>query len=149
MRSKQRAKLRGFFRAGRKPVAIMTRDAFYVRWQTTRDVFAESGALVDGAKLLDSVLADVGALFASASDETLTLREAASESGYSQDHLARLVRAGAIPNAGRARSPRIRRANLPRKAAALPGSPPRPQLVGADPEQIARSVVTSEQRGTR
>jgi len=127
----------------------MTRDTFHTRWQTARDAFAESGALVDGAKLLDRVLADVDALFASANDETLTLREAARESGYSQDHLARMVRTGAIPNAGRSRSPRIRRANLPRKAAALPGSTPRPQLVGADPEQIARSVVTSEQRGTR
>ena len=49
-------------------------------------------------------------------ETTFSLVEAARESGYSADHLGRLVRDGKIPNAGRAGAPRIARSDLPRKA---------------------------------
>ena len=48
-------------------------------------------------------------------DTTLTLTDAARESGYSREHLGRLVRDGKIPNAGRPNAPRIARRHLPRK----------------------------------
>ncbi len=48
-------------------------------------------------------------------DESLTLAEAARESGYSPDRLRHLVSEGAIPNAGRRGSPRLRRGDLPKK----------------------------------
>lgn len=51
--------------------------------------------------------------------ETFNLTQAARESGYTADHLGRLVRAGKIPNAGTFARPRIRRADLPRKATAV------------------------------
>ena len=55
-----------------------------------------------------------------ADEETsLTLTEAAEASGYSADHLGRLVRSSKIPNAGRKGSPRIARQHLPRKSAAV------------------------------
>ncbi len=57
-------------------------------------------------------------------ETTLSLVEAARESGYSADHLGRLVRDGRIPNAGRPGAPRIARVHLPRKASA----PPEPRL---------------------
>ena len=47
--------------------------------------------------------------------ETLNLREAARESGFSVDHLGELVRQEKIPNVGRRNAPRIRRADLPIK----------------------------------
>jgi len=46
--------------------------------------------------------------------EALTLVEASEASGLSADHLGRLLRTGAIPNAGRKGAPRIRRGDLPR-----------------------------------
>ena len=46
-------------------------------------------------------------------DERLTLAQASARSGYSQDHLARLIREGRLPNAGRRGSPRIRAGDLP------------------------------------
>jgi len=49
---------------------------------------------------------------------TLTLRDAARESGYTADHLGRLVRNGTLPNVGRKHSPRVRACDLPRKPAA-------------------------------
>ncbi len=121
----------------------LTRADFLSRWTSARATLAESGAFVDAARLLDRVLADVEAVFASEEGETLTLRQAAEQSGYSPDHIGRLIRTGTIPNAGRPRSPRVRRADLPRKPSRLPNPHPRPQLLGAEPEQIARSVVTS------
>lgn len=127
----------------------MTRAELRSRWQRRRDQFAELGATVNAAKLLDSVLADVDSVFASEAEESLTLREAAQESGYSKDHLARLVRSGVIPNAGRPNAPRIQRSDLPHKAGSLPAAPGRCQFLSADPEQIARSVVTSAIRGAR
>lgn len=48
-------------------------------------------------------------------EEPLTLSEAAKESGYSVDHIGRMVREGRIANAGRPNAPRIRRADLPIK----------------------------------
>ncbi len=75
-------------------------------------------------------------------DETgLSLVEAARESGYSADHLGRLVRSGKIPNAGRPGAPRIVRRHLPRKATAEPRlarTPRRRQLTN---RQIVQSII--------
>jgi hypothetical protein len=77
--------------------------------------------------------------------ETLSLRQAAEVSGYSADYLGRQVRTGAIPNVGRPYAPRIRRADLPRKAAGLRSCDRPLHLVGATPGEIARAVVTSDE----
>ena len=47
--------------------------------------------------------------------EELRIAEASAESGYTEDGLRRLVREEKIPNAGRPNSPRIRRADVPKK----------------------------------
>lgn len=70
-------------------------------------------------------------------DEPLTLAEASLRSGYSRDHLARIIREGRVPNAGRRGSPRIRAADLPIR--------PRPVLAGPtrsayDPIADARAI---------
>ncbi len=46
----------------------------------------------------------------------LTLRQAAALSGYTEEHLGRLVRDGKIDNAGRRGAPRVRRSDVPIKA---------------------------------
>lgn len=51
-------------------------------------------------------------------DGILSLNEAARESGYSAEHLQRLVANGDIPNAGQKGKPRVRRGDLPKKAVA-------------------------------
>ena len=74
---------------------------------------------------------------------TFWLVEAARESGYSADHLGRLVRDGKIPNAGRPGAPRIARRDLPRKAHAPPearlAETPRPRDVSR--VQIVQSII--------
>ena len=69
--------------------------------------------------------------------------EAARRSGYSADHLGRLVRDGKIPNAGRPGAPSIARRGLPRKASApaeprLAETPRRRELSNA---QIVQSIT--------
>ena len=64
--------------------------------------------------------------------ELLTLSEAALISGYSVDHLGRLVRDGRLPNHGRAHKPLLRRADLPRKPSALSSGPENAYDVAAD-----------------
>lgn len=74
--------------------------------------------------------------------QPLTLGEAAELSGYSTDHLGRLIRDGRIPNAGRHNAPRIRRADLPIKPRT------RELPVAADPSlphttnaQVVQSII--------
>ena len=81
--------------------------------------------------------------------DSLSLVEAARESGYSAEHLGRLVRVGEIPNAGRPNAPRIQRKDLPRKATALRPTGLPFSLVGATPGQIARAVVSSDEGEAR
>ena len=97
----------------------MTLPELLIRWRERRDEWRRLGVIVDGAKLCDEFLGDLESMDASG-EEVLTLVEAAMESGYSADHLGRLVRAGAIVNVGRANAPKIRRRNLPRKPGSLP-----------------------------
>ena len=68
--------------------------------------------------------------------QTLSLTEAARESGFTADHLGALVKRGKIPNGGRTGAPRIRRIDLPQKRLGGPGRPPRPQSV--DREHVRR-----------
>jgi hypothetical protein len=67
--------------------------------------------------------------------ELLTLAEASLASGYSADRLRHLVSSGAIANAGKKGAPRIRRADLPVRAA-------RPALSAYNPDEDARSIAS-------
>jgi hypothetical protein len=58
---------------------------------------------------------DLAAVLRSVEDDALDLAAAAQVSGYSPDRLRHLVASGAIANAGRKGSPRIRRGDLPIK----------------------------------
>lgn len=67
-------------------------------------------------------------------DESLTLTEAALESGYSESHLRHKVADGALPNAGRTGAPRIRRGDLPAKTNGR-------RLVDPSPEVAAANIL--------
>jgi hypothetical protein len=58
--------------------------------------------------------------------EALTLEQATRESGYSYGGLQRLVAEGKLENVGEEGSPRVRRADLPRKPRALSNGQPDP-----------------------
>lgn len=94
-------------------------------------------------QLADTTLALAAELVARAADyseEPLDLAAASRESGYTRSHLARLVRAGRIPNVGRRGQPQIRRRDLPTKPGLAPSSPV-VQLHGSSRQQVARSLI--------
>lgn len=67
------------------------------------------------ARSLEFCADELAAALARAADEVLSLQRASQESGYSVDHLSRLLREGRIPNSGRKAKPLIRRRDLPHK----------------------------------
>ena len=91
---------------------------------------------------LESCAAQLEAALRERDETTLNLTEAARESGYSTDHLGRLVRDGKIPNAGRPGAPRIARRHLPRKTgAATPRLAAKPSTREVSTAQIVQSVI--------
>ena len=89
---------------------------------------------------------DLEALVVATGEQLLSLTSAARESGYSADHLGRMVRRGELPNAGRENAPKVRRSAVPVKPGHL-----RPPLNGsslpASREQIALAAITPFRRG--
>ncbi len=122
----------------------MTPTEFLAKWSTEADAMRRREATVNGAGVLAEVLADFMAVQASQAEAVLSLSEAAFRSGYSVEHLGRLIRDGRLPNAGRRGAPRIRGADLPRKPPGLVQSGPRAYNAGAD----ARTLL-DRQRGGR
>lgn len=106
------------------------------RWVARRDEFQRLGVSVDGASLCDEAIADLERLGQERDGKELTLSAAAAVSGYSREHLARLIRSGKLANAGRKHSPRIRSADLPIRPGAIAATH-RPSY---DPSTDARSL---------
>ncbi|MDE2782526.1 MAG: hypothetical protein OXK77_06195 [Gemmatimonadota bacterium] len=84
------------------------------------------------ATAIERCAEDLEATLVERDGTTYSLVEASRESGYSADHLGRLVRDGKITNAGRPGAPRIARRDLPRKAHA-PVEPPSRFQYGDEP----------------
>ena len=93
----------------------MTRDELRAVWSARQVEWLRFAANVDGAKIIAAFLADLDSVTVSEREEALSLAEAARISGYSRDHLARLIRSGSIPNAGAKNRPKLRRKDVPRK----------------------------------
>ncbi len=86
---------------------------------------------------------DLEATLVERDEATFSLVEASRESGYSADHLGRLVREGKIPNAGRPGAPRIALQDLPRKASppAEPRLAEKPRRSDLSNAQIVQSII--------
>jgi hypothetical protein len=77
-------------------------------------------------------------------DELLSLHRAAEESGYSVDHLGRLLREGKIPNSGRRAKPLIRRSDLPVKASRRKARPCASPRAGYPSDRLFRDIIHSK-----
>ncbi|HEX8697056.1 MAG TPA: hypothetical protein VF746_31850 [Longimicrobium sp.] len=96
------------------------------------------------ARILDFCADELAAAQVRAGDELLSLRRAAHESGYSTDHLGRLLREGKIPNSGRKAKPLIRRRDLPQKARKDKDDPCFSDLSGYVPDRLFRDIIHSK-----
>ena len=110
-----------------------------VEWRLEADRMEIRG-LLESVRLIRSMADQLEAVLGREDSEILTPQEAARESGYSTDHLGRMVREGRIPNAGRPGAPRIRRSDLPRKASELTQTGPTSTLRSSK-AAIVRSIA--------
>lgn len=106
-------------------------------WRAQAADLRRYGAATNAATL-EAAAVELETALRDEAGELLTLARASAESGYSAEHLARAVRAGTLPNAGRRGAPRIRRSELPRKAHPIADGSVGGYDVGAD----ARSLQT-------
>ena len=108
-------------------------------WRVTADSVRRYSP--DLARFLEAVAEDLDVHEREYHLEALTLVQAAKASGYTPDHISRLIAEGRIENVGKKGAPRTRRADLPRKP-----KPARrtPRLENGDPD-LAGEVL--RQRG--
>lgn len=110
-----------------------TLDALAARWRAESARFRELG-LTQAAAMSEAHADELDAAVREWATQALDLEAAARESGYSRSRLQHLVADGDVPNAGEAGSPRIRRADLPRRprtSAVRRLDDGRPDLAGA------------------
>ena len=109
------------------------------QWHDEANTLRKRGADVQ-AVALESCADELACALQDRANELLNLTEAARLSGYSSEHLGRMVRDGVIPNAGRPNAPRIRHGDLPRKVGLPQGDKPM-HIADTSRSQIARSIV--------
>ena len=106
---------------------------------------AELGVHVDAAALVRNVVSSLREIREASLDRTVSLTEAAQETGYSPKQVGRWVRSGQIENAGTRIAPRVRRRDLVhRRKHPLPL--PSPVRIVESAQDIARSVANSHRR---
>lgn len=93
-------------------------SAIIERWKERQTEWQRLDVSLKGASLAAEIVADLERLAENDGSNELSLTTASNLSGYSTDHLSRLIREGTVPNAGRKGSPRIRRADLPMRPSA-------------------------------
>jgi excisionase family DNA binding protein len=95
----------------------MTLNQLRAKLEAQAEEFDRLGAMVPASKLCRSILHDLEMIGAEAW-EILSMQEASQYSGYSEDHLARLVKQGKLPTlrpAGSRVRYAFRRGDLPQK----------------------------------
>ena len=107
-------------------------------WRSEAATLRRRGASAQ-AELLESCATDLDRGIEELQLEPLNLTEASDLSGYSTDHLGRLVREGKIPNAGRPGAPRIARGDLPITA----GVVRRPPSLQISRTEVVRSAISA------
>jgi len=95
---------------------IVTLHELPHEWQAEAARLRGRYGLEEMAKLCEALAGELSEALRDRAEEELTLDQAVAESGYSKRRLRQLVAEGSVPNAGRKGAPRIRRADLPRKA---------------------------------
>jgi hypothetical protein len=109
-------------------------------WRKRAQDLRKWAAAEGAAAALETAADELEAILATQDGHLLSLQEASRLSGYSEDHLGRLIRERKIPNAGRRYSPKIRRADLPLRPKAVA----RPMRDGYDPSADARALMSRQ-----
>ena len=101
--------------AARRPQSSDPRLGLAQSWRSKAAEAHRLGTLAQLCAVLEECASQLEAVATREGEELLSLAEAALASGYSTDHLGRLIRRGEIPNSGRKGKPFVRTADLPRR----------------------------------
>lgn len=118
---------------------------FFERWTVRREAY-ELAEMRGVVAVIDHLLADVAEMMRADAEEVVTPTEAARAGGYSADHIARLIRRGAIENVGRPGAPRLRRRDVPQKPGRRLPAPVLGAKLGGAKRQIAVSIASTRGR---
>jgi len=91
-------------------------DALVIHWRELADVLNAEGCSEVAATRLRSAT-ELENLLHTIESAPLSIAQASEESGYTCEHLRRMLREKPVLNAGRKGRPLVRRRDLPRKAA--------------------------------
>ena len=116
-------------------------DRLATQWRSEAETLRTRGATAQ-AVLLESCADELESALQQQHDELLNLTQASRVSGYSREHLGRLLKEGRIPNAGQPGAPKIRRGSLPTKSANLRLPKSVLQSSSTSKDDVVRSVVT-------
>jgi predicted urease superfamily metal-dependent hydrolase len=99
------------------------------RWRNQDAPMLRLRGAVEAAATTEALANELERLAEQHTKEVLTFDQAADESGYSADHIARLVAEGRLQNVGERGAPRVLRGQLPKKPPPKPASRERPDLL--------------------
>ena len=116
-------------------------DRVLVLWRDDAETLRRRGVAAH-ATLLESCADELESALQQKHDELLNLTQASRVSGYSREHLGRLLKEERIPNAGQPGAPKIRRGSLPTKPASLRLPKSVLQCSNISKDDVVRSVVT-------
>jgi len=100
-------------------------------WLELAQTFGRYGGTIQ-ATMLSECAADLERTMKAVDERLLSLSEASVASGYSTDHLGRLIRENKIRNHGRRGKPLLREGDLPHRASRVDASPQARYDPGAD-----------------
>lgn len=98
----------------------MTIEALAKDWRSRAGKLRDWAAAEEVAHAWEEAARELESVLAAEEQELLNLQQASHRSGYSPDHLGRLIREGKLPNSGRVNAPKIRIGDLPRKPGGIP-----------------------------
>jgi hypothetical protein len=122
------------------------REFLRARLLGRRAELARLGALVQGDRLIDEILADLDAIEREQNRHLMKLSEASRTSGYTADHLRVLIRAGKLADYGRPHAPLVRLDELPKKPGHSTLALTRRQAVANLKAQIVGNAITAARR---
>jgi hypothetical protein len=120
----------------------MTIETLAKDWRSRAGKLRDWAAAEEVAHAWEAAARELEAVLAAEEQELLNLQQASQHSGYSPDHLGRLIREGKILNSGRVNAPRIRVGDLPRKPGETPSGAAAQHTKQAK-EFIARALLNS------
>lgn len=124
------------------------RESLRARLVGRRAELARLGALVQGDRLIDEILADLDAVEREAQGKLVKLSEASRACGYTPDHLRVLIRTGKLTDYGRPHAPRVRLDELPRKPGHHPGAlPPARAIASLQARILGIAAPTPKRNG--